>query len=288
MKSNYLSKIAHFLFVAIFVTMVTACKDTEEQSTNISDAPMLPPVASMSIDFDAVTEPQQQSVSIAGAVVEPSAATQSSSYFAFAAFQVGGWSTLIKIGMAVPVAAFVESFRHLPIKQPDGSWVRTYAVTVSNVLYTAQLYSKLEDEQVHWDMYISKEGEYTRFNWFSGVSEIGAGSGYWIINKNPTDPIPLVQIDWNWDRVSDTGDVRFTNIEPEGAENGGYIYYGNNEPEPYQAFYDIYNKGQDNLIEIEMNTDTHEGRVRNLQHFGNEDWHYWDSRLRDTVPPTMP
>ena len=60
------------------------------------------------------------------------------------------------------------------------------------------------------------------------------------------------------------------------------------ELEPYQAFYDIYNKGQDNLIEIEMNTNTQEGRVRNLQHFGNEDWHYWDSHLRDTVPPTMP
>ena len=286
MKNYYLSKIAHTLLVVLLLTLVSACKDSEEEASSSSGAPVLPPVASMSIDFDAVTEPQN--VSIAGAVVAPSATTQSSSYFAFAAFNVAGWSTLIKIGMAIPVAAFVESFRHLPVKQPDGSWVRTYSVTVGGLLYTAQLYSKIENEQVHWDMYISKEGEYTKFNWFSGVSELGASSGYWEMNKNPADPIPLLRIDWTWDRASDIGDVLYTNIEPDGPENGGYIHYGNNEPEPYQAFYDIYNKGQDNLIEIEMNTDTHEGRVRNLQHFGNEDWHYWDSHLQDTVPPEIP
>jgi len=280
--TNYLKSV-NIMLVVIWLAMTSACKQPEESSNNTSGAPALPPVASMSIDFSAVTEPS--TASIAGAVVEPSATTQSSSYFAFAAFNVAGWSTLIKIGLAIPVAAFVESFHHIPIKQPDGSWVRTYSVTVGGLLYTAQLYGRIENEQVYWDMYISKEGEYTKFNWFSGVSEIGAGSGYWEMNKNPGDPVPLLRIDWTWDRETDIGDVRYTNIEPDGPENGGYIYYGNNEPAPYQAFYDIYNKGQNNLIEIEMSTITHEGRVRNLQHFGNEDWHYWDSNLQDTVPP---
>ena len=277
-------KMINIVAVLVWIFTVTACKESGDEPST-SGSPVLPPTASMVMDFDTMADTSTSSASIAGVTVESQAVIQSASYFSFAAFNVAGWSTLIKIGLAIPVAAFVESFRHLPVKQPDGSWVRTYAVTVGGVLYTAQLYSKVENEQVHWDMYISKEGEYTKFNWFSGVSELNAESGYWIMQKNPAEPVSLLRIDWTWDRESDTGDVLYTNVEPAGAENGGYIHYGNNQAEPYQAFYDIYVKSQDNLIEIEMNTDTHEGRVRNLQHFGNEGWHYWDSHLQDTVPP---
>ncbi|WP_455218703.1 hypothetical protein [Kaarinaea lacus] len=283
MKNKTIILITKTLLILTLLSIVSACNEAEEESTTDPSGLTLPPVASMSIDFNAT--PQTQSFSNTEIGVVSTTATTSSSYFNFAAFNVGGWTTLIKIGMAIPVAAFLESFNHRPVRQPDGSWIWSYSVTVADILHTAQLHGKIENEQVLWDMYISKEGAYTRFNWFSGVSELGGGSGYWVMNKNPLEPVPLLRIDWNWDRVTDTGDVRYTNIEPEGAENGGYIHYGNNAPDPYQAFYDIYNKGQDNLIEIEMNVYTYEGRVKNLQHFGNEDWHYWDSNLQDTTPP---
>lgn len=280
------SRIISALLLAILLLLISACnKEEEDQSGNTSGL-VLPPVASMGIEFEEM--PKSQSGLTANTGTDSSTLIKTSSYFNFAAFQVGGWSTLLRIGMAIPVATFVESFRHRPVRQPDGSWVWSYSLTIGGLLHTAQLYGRLEGEQVFWDMYISKQGEYTRFNWFSGVSEIGAGSGYWVINKNPVEPVPLLRIDWNWDRASNTGDVLYTNIEPAGAENGGYIHYGNNQPDPYQAFFDVYNRGQDNLIEIEVNVHTHEGRVRNLQHFGNEDWHYWDSNLQDTVAPDTP
>ena len=274
---------ATIIFLAIWLMMLTACNTAQNTQTDSSGAPSLPPTASMAADFTAMTDSTAQSA--LGVATVPSVTIQSVSYFSYAAFNVAGWNTVIRIGMAIPVAAFLESFHHIPVKQPDGSWVRSYSVTVGGLLYSAQLYAKVVDTEVHWDMYISKEGDYSKFNWFSGVSELGGTTGYWILQKDPDQPVPLLRIDWNWDAATDTGDIRYTNVEPGGAENGGYIYYGNNAPGPYQAFYDIYNKGQDDLIEIEMNTDTHEGRVRNLLHFGNEDWHYWDSNLQDTVPP---
>lgn len=284
MNNKTIILIARSLLVLTLLVIISACNDAEEDSSVDPTGLALPPAASMSIDFNATPQAQSTSPTEIG-VVSTTATTSSSSYFNFAAFNVAGWTTLIRIGMAIPVAAFLESFHHHPVRQPDGSWIWSYSVTVAGTLHTAQLHGKIENQQVLWDMYISKEGAYTRFNWFSGVSELGGGSGYWVMNRDPLQPVPLLRIDWNWDRNSGTGDVRYTNIEPEGAENGGYIHYGNNAPDPYQAFYDIYNRGQDNLIEIEMNVYTHEGRVRNLQHFGNVDWHYWDSNLLDTTPP---
>lgn len=275
--------ITHIVLIGSWLMAATACNTSDDSSSTSNDAPTLPPAASMVADFNVMAE--SSTVSATGVVAESPVTIQSVSYFSFAAFNVAGWNTVIKIGMAIPVAAFLESFRHVPVKQPDGSWVWSYGVTIGGLLYTAQLYGKVDGEQVHWDMYISKEGAYTKFNWFSGVSELGGASGYWILKKDPDQPVDLLRIDWNWDAQSDSGDIRYTNIEPDGPENGGYIFYGNNAPEPYQAFYDIYYKSQENLIEIEMNTDTNEGRVRNLQHFGNEDWHYWDSNFQDTVAP---
>ena len=284
-KINQL-KMIKTLLIVLAVALISACNEQEEDQTGDASGFVLPPAASMTMEFEAM--PKSQNGLSAEIATDSSELLKSSSYFNFAAFQVGGWSTLLRIHMTIPVAAFVESFRHRPVRQPDGSWVWSYSLTIGGLLHTAQLYGRIEDEQVFWDMYISKEGEYTRFNWFSGVSEIGAGSGYWVMNKNPQEPVALLRIDWNWHRASNTGDVLYTNIEPGGAENGGYIHYGNNQPEPYQAFFDVYNRGQDNLIEVELNTHTHEGRVRNLQHFGNEDWHYWDSNLQDTVAPNAP
>lgn len=272
-----------FFLLVMGTVLLVACNAPEKASTDTSGAPTLPPSASMAADFNVMTDTSAQSVT--GVVAQQSVSAQSNSYFSYAAFNVAVWNTVIRVGMAIPVGAFLESFHHIPVKQPDGSWVRSYSVTVGGLLYTAQLYTKVVDTEVHWDMYISKEGSYSKFNWFTGVSELGGSTGYWILQKDPDQPVPLLRIDWNWDAATDTGDIRYTNVEPGGAENGGYIYYGNNAPQPYQAFYDIYNKGKDDLVEIEMNTDSHEGRVRNLLHFGNEDWHYWDSSLQDTVPP---
>ena len=64
-------------------------------------------------------------------------------------------------------------------------------------------------------------------------------------------------------------------------ENGGYINYGITNETPYNAFYDIYNKGQDNHTNIEWNRTTKEGRVKDAQHFLDAVWHLWDSNLDD-------
>jgi len=198
------------------------------------------------------------------------------------ALHVGVWNALVTIGMVVPVAAFVESFNHEAQQQEDGSWVWSYQVTVSGVVHTAELHGATSGGNVEWDMFITKEGFYDHFNWFSGVSNLPGTEGTWTLYNSPDNPTPLLSIDWHRDPLAETGDIRYTNTVPDGPENGGYIYFGTTA-NPMDAFYEIFNKGENNTINIEWSRTARNGRIKDSAHFGDDQWHCWDGSLKDTA-----
>lgn len=201
-----------------------------------------------------------------------------------AALNVGVWSVIITVGLAVPVAAFLESFNHTPERQEDGTWVWSYEVNVAGVMHTAELHALAVGGDIEWNMFISKEGFYADLNWFSGVSNLVGTEGTWTLNKDPDDPAPFVGIEWTRNSEEETGDIRYTNIVPDGPENGGYIFHGLTT-DAFDAFFEIYNKGQDSVKHIEWNRTTKDGRIEDGAHFGDEDWHCWDTDLQNTDCP---
>ena len=199
----------------------------------------------------------------------------------WAAMNVGVWNVIITVTLAVPVAAFLESFNHVPEQQPDGSWVWSYEVNVAGVIHTAELHALAVGGDIEWNMFISKDGSYTDFNWFSGVSNLVGTEGTWTLNKDPDAPTQLVGIEWHRNPQDETGDIKYTNIVPAGPENGGYIFHGITA-EALDAFYEIFNKGQDNVTNVEWNRTTKDGRVKDPAHFGDGDWHCWHTGLQNT------
>ena len=203
----------------------------------------------------------------------------------FAALNVGFWNLAGFVGLAVPVAAFVESIKQTPVKQPDGSWIWTYSITVQGVTYTAELHGKYIDSGVRWDMYITKENEYTDFLWYYGESNSGSTQGYWVLKDKPSNPNDLLRIDWHRDPANETGDIKYTNIVPGGAENGGYISFTVTKGQDFDRSYIIYNKGKNETTDIEWSSITKAGQVKDSVHFGDSNWHSWDSNLNNTTSP---
>lgn len=203
----------------------------------------------------------------------------------FAALNVGVWNILLFVGLIVPVATFAESFNHVPQQQPNYTWVWAYDVTIDEDIYYAELHGKFIDSGVRWEMYISKEGEYSNFNWYYGESNLPATEGFWILKNKPSDPTDLLRIDWQRNLADGTSSISYTNIVPNGPENGGYIYYGVMANESYDRFYEIHNKGKNNYTYIEWNYDNQDGRVKASHHFGDDDWHCWNSAHGDIQCP---
>jgi hypothetical protein len=282
--------LAHLLVVlVILVLTVTGCGD-------VSGAPTIPPVETFVIPFETftanvtssfVTESQMPatplSLPVNEQVLVPLTGNQSN--WNYAALTVAFWGTVVVVGLAVPVAAFRESFQHTPVQQPDGSWIWSYSVNIGTSVYSAELHGQFITEGVHWDMRISKEGEYEDFLWYYGENDLPATEGFWILKQSPAVPEDLLRIDWSRNISAGTYAVRYTNIVPDGPENGGYIDVQYTKGIPYDYICDIYNKGQDNHTYIDWSSTTGEGRVKDFQHFGDNDWHCWDSDRMNIACP---
>lgn len=281
LKAGLKRWISALTLLILAFSMFPGCGDDDESTTGPeSEPPDIPPVSAFLMDFsDFPSSAQGRWAALARAEGAEGAGTKHN--WTQAAARVFVWNILITVGLAVPVASFVEAFNHEPALQTDGTWVWSYNFYVAQVLHLAELHGKLEDDVVTWKMYISKQDAYTDFLWYEGESNVATTEGTWTLNHDPDDPYPLVGILWHRNPAEETADIKYTNIVPDGPENGGYIFYGITNEVDYDTFYDIYNKGQDNYTDIEWNRTTKDGRISDPAHYIDTDWHCWDTNLED-------
>ncbi len=279
MKRPIVRTLAHLLLVLFILVLIPGCGD-------ISGAPTIPPEETFVIPFDTLTgNATSTSAPLSEQFPPASPLSSNQSNWNYAAFTVGLWGVVGLGVLAVPVAAFRASFLHTPVQQPDGSWIWSYSVMVGGSVYSAELHGQFIPEGVHWDMSISKEGEYEDFLWYYGEHNLPVTEGFWILKKSQADPTDFIQIDWSRNISPVAYNIRYTNIVPGGPENGGYIDVQYTEGAPYDYSCDIYNKGQDNHTYIEFSSSTGEGRVKDFNHFGDNDWYCWDSDRMNIVCP---
>ena len=262
-----------FIFLISFILLTFSGCEKDEQ-TEIKPAPQLPPETSMVMDFNFLDG-------------DTSAYKSTMTYqnWGRAAFSVWLWNGIITVGLAVPVAAFYESFNHEGVYDPEtDSWIWSYNFNANGV-HLAELHASLVPEGVKWEMYISKSNVYNDFLWYSGTTSLNNTEAIWELNHKYNDPTPLLLIEWERDIQTNNAEIKYTNVIPGGAENGGYIFYGTDNSSIYDAFYHIYNKGMDNLAEIEWNRTTKNGRIKDEHHFGDENWRCWDENWLDIECP---
>ena len=270
-----------------------------DQPVDTATPPEIPPASTVIMDFGKFGSPKtstddqsHQSVGVQlvsfnqpdSVSLSISDAAQSNKNWNYAALNVGFWNVVLLVGLVVPVAAFVESFKHKAVLQPDYTWVWKYDVPIQGDIYSAELHGKYIDNGVRWDMYISKLGDYSDFHWYYGESNLPATEGFWILKNKPANPTDLLRIDWHRNLLDNTNDIKYTNIVPGGPENGGYIFAAVTT-EAYDRLYEVYNRGKDNHTYIEWQYTTDVGRVKDTRFFNDSEWHCWNSAHYDVVCP---
>ncbi len=131
-------------------------------------------------------------------------------------------------------------------------------------------------------MYITRDGAFEDFAWYSGVSNLTATEGTWNLKSNPSDPTPLIDIDWSRSATSEIAEIRYTNVIPGDDGNGSYLEFGITDDPDYDAFYGIFNIENGNTREIQWNRETKARRIKDPAHYDDEDFHCWDQELMDT------
>ncbi len=255
--------------ILILLFILPGCKKNDEP------APQLPPESSFVMNFNDFSSAD-----------DTLAQRDLYSYrnWGHAYSKVAVWNTIIAVGLAVPVASFLESFNHEAVYHPDdNNWTWSYNVTHAGKIYEAELTGYLQADSVVWEMRVTKSDEFSDFLWYRGKSHTDRTGGYWILMNDPLDPYTLLKIDWSQD-FNGSSSLRYTNIVPGGIENGGYIYYGV-VPDSFDRFYDIYNKGHNNLTEIEWNHTDLNGHIKDPEFYQDASWHCWGTGLQDIDCP---
>ncbi len=206
------------------------------------------------------------------------------SNWVYSASNVVIWNLVLTQQLIIPVASFYESFNHSAAYQGGGVWLWAYEIPDNNGTYYAELYGELlASNEVKWDMYISQEGGFSQMHWYTGITANDGSYANWSLSYNPYDPTPKININYQKNDGNGVESIRYTNIIPGAAENGGYIEYRkeNNSGADFNRMYDIYNSEIDNLIEIKWNNPGNDGRVKDAEHFQDNEWHCWDNYLQD-------
>ena len=278
MRKHHLTTAGKALWIIILTAFLLPSCDKEKDET----PPLLPPESSMVIDF---SDFHQNTKSDFNSLPEMQS-EYTSWYWLNAAAHVTVWNIIITVGLAVPVAAFWESFNHQGVYQGNKEWAWTYDVTAADAVYSADLHGTIKDTSVLWEMYVSKSGQFEDFLWYYGEVNHANTHGYWIMNDNPQGQSQLLRIDWTRVSEADIAEIKYTNVQPGGAENGGYIQYGILADEVYDRFYDIYVASTQRLVNIKWSTLTKEGRIKDPYTYQDENWRCWDTNLLDIVCET--
>lgn len=271
MKRNGIILIGLLVALSAFIS---SCSDDSE--TNPGEAPSLPPQGSLSANLG--NFPQN----------EGGRAVYAKDYFGFAAVNVGFWQTVLGASLVIPATAFDEAFDHsFTYLEDQGKWKSEYTVNVNGKSLTAQLFADRDDdgEEVKWEMYLSLEGQYEDFLWFTGESRTDNTGGEWTLYGGPGEPREVLEIEWEREDGAPV-QSKYVLIDEQSDRSGSFIAYGETDEAGFSHYYEVSvesDSAEDYDATIYFNETTKEGRVKSESHYGDADWRCWDANFENTT-----
>lgn len=259
-------------FLLLILILFAGC----EKKPAEKEAPEIPPVETMFIDFGELTNIDKS--------VDPD-----KTHWVLSATTVSAWNLVTWSALAVPVAALKAAVSQQPevINDVTWTWQWKYSVEVMGSEYTARLVGQLETaSKMKWEMYISKSGEnpFEDFLWFEGTSETSGNSGTWTLYHSPEYPDKVLEVEWKKEG-DQVGEITYSyvrklnNLKMPDKFNGSTLTFGLKEGN-YDAYlhlhlYDLQTASF-NDTDIEWNRSDYSGRIKAEHYFNDTQWHCWN------------
>ena len=190
---------------------------------------------------------------------------------------ISQWELYVTDSLLLPSKAYQQLISKEALYQAKNTWLRETDFELNLKTYNTKLFNIADEDSSEWKLYITKEGEYTDFLLLNGLSANSDSIGSWTVTKYDIKEISInfLKIDWLV-KTNNSQKIQFTNIIPGSIDNGKYILINDSIDDIYNKYIDIYDKSKDNHSYIQLNTNTKTGRIKDIDHFGNETWQYWD------------
>ncbi len=260
--------INRFLVMALLSGYLVSCSK-EDDPQAMKEAPAVPPAASLDMKIYTFSDEDASN----GRTMNEG---KWNALHASLGFNI--WTTIVKLQVAVPTVALSEAFKQTPTLTEDGRWLWAYDVEVVDD-YRVELYAKSKgNQQVGWEMYLSKEGGFQNYLWITGTSDRGSKQGQWIVNKEAAE---LMRVDWKKGSSDTVTELTYTHLEAGSEYEGSYVKYQTLSEGDYNVAYSVYLSNEASTLKINYHTETQVGRVSDENRFKDDAWHCWNSDFED-------
>ena len=264
-KKRYNTILATALILAV---VSFSCSDKEAEDT----LPELPPVGALLMDFDEFIDNPSQMPAL------KSMDTYQNAVYSYATVSI--WNGIVTLPMILPVAVYLESFKHTPVYLGENSWQWSYSFTGVTETYTARLVTKrISNDEFTAEMLVSKVGVFEDFKWFEGTIRYDRTHAEWTMYEDPLNNLAWLDIEWNKDWEKNTSDITYTIVKAGHEEEGSYITFGITEDSDYDAYYSISTSLKETMIK--WNRSISNGMVQDEEYFGDNLWHCWNELFQD-------
>ncbi len=264
-----------FFAITLLATLFQSCiPERADQAPDGVLAPEIPPMEMYTMPTEALRTTNTDTTA---------ASTAGNTYYNWlhAGVNLAVWSAVAYVNVAPPTAAFQRAFHEQATYVNNNTFKWEYRHSDQNgKQYDIELTGKYiaNFQEVEWKLIGSEVGGFSNFTWFTGTTKIDFSYGTYTLNKNPFNPKAYLQLSYDKTNPQETS-LRFTNIEP-GNANGQYIEYRTNLNNYLNKEFDLQgNPG--NLLEIQWNEASRDGRVKHFNRFNDNDWHCWNTDQLD-------
>jgi len=270
MKKRLNLKTWSAMMLALTVLLGTSC-DSEPKG----DRPELPPADVLFMDYSDFAEQP--------GMAKSTAATYENFLHAYGTILF--WhSPAITAYTALPVAAYAVALAQEAEYMGDNTWEWSYDIDWFGTEYIVTLTaSRINNEEFSILMDVALASlPNLGVKWFDGIVSYDHSMAAWSIYKEGT--VSVLEAKMSKDYEAETASLKYTYAEPGMEETGSFILYAYDSGKDYDASYSVSLSA--GLTQIEWNTATKAGHVRDQVKFGDEQWHCWDSLengLVDTI-----
>lgn len=234
-KSN--SLVAILALVPLLMLIMGCGEDTGDNSdaTDISQAPALPPIESMTVDLSLFNDGEaimpEIPVGVDPAQMGPGAiAPASGQNFINAAERAGIISATAAAALAFPAGLFGLAHNAEPVEQADGSWIWSFSMEDDMFALDAKLTGIPEGNKTHWSMNITVDNEILPikdFEWYTGISTESNTLGSWQIYDmfTPDEFNLIAKLDWSVIMIKGSAELAVENIDTRSDHLGDALLY---------------------------------------------------------------
>ncbi|MDN3669159.1 hypothetical protein QWY93_07455 [Echinicola jeungdonensis] len=261
-------------FLMALLVFVFSCSESDDGQMQ-GPEPVMPPETSMAPDMSMFDDEGGEENRV-----------NTIQNWAYAAINVGVYSSILYSHLIVPVRAFkVTINQEAHFNEDAGLWVWEKSFEVpSRGTFSVRLTAEVDGTDVSWTGYVSKSGVFENFVWFDGTSKLNGESGKWNLYESPENPEAWLSNSWEIDREVGNGNTSFT-VEKEGNHQGSSITYSIEKGADYDRTVLINDVSNSNLVEVQWNKESKFGRVKSEAKYGDEMYHCWDEQLQDSECP---